>query len=399
MAPLAGGPVVVVGAGQAGLQIAESLRGEGHDGPIALIGAEPGLPYHRPPLSKDVLLGEATADQIVMRAADALARKGIDLIAGTAVEAIDRAARTVRLADGRTLPYAGLALATGARVRPLAVPGADLAGVLPLRTLADSLAILDALPAARRVVVIGGGFIGLEVAAAARTRGAEVTVLEAADRLMGRAVSPPISEHFLALHRSRGVEVRLGARVTELRGADGRVGSVLLADGGVLPADLVVYGIGVIADDRLARAAGLACDGGIRVDDCGRTDDPAIVAAGDCTVSRDPLDGGWRRLESVQNAVEQGKAAAAALMGRDKPFHRAPWFWSTQFGVKLQMVGSSAGHDAVTRQADTADEGRFSFYYHRGGVLIGVDSVGRPQDHMAARKRLDPLYAGIAQTE
>lgn len=387
-------PIIVIGAGQAGLQAAESLRAEGYQGPVVMIGAEPALPYHRPPLSKDVLLGDASPEQITIRGPEALDRKGITARTGVAVTAINRADRSLTLDSGETLAYSGLVLATGARVRPLPIPGADLAGVFPLRTLADSLALLERLKTARHVVVIGGGFIGLEVAAAARKSGAEVVVFEAADRLMARAVSPPLSDYYLGLHRRHGVTVHLGAMVRALHGTEtGDISGVETADGQVHPADVVIYGIGVIPEDGLAKAAGLACENGIVVDTCSRTEDPLIVAAGDCTVVRMPETGALRRLESVQNAVEQAKAAAAALMGKDKPFTRAPWFWSTQFGLKLQMVGTSAGHDRLEQTGDPAEDS-FSLYYYREGRLIGVDSVARPQDHMAARKLVEEAAEG-----
>lgn len=380
--------MVIVGAGQAGLQIAESLRAEGYDGPITLLGEEPEAPYHRPPLSKAMLSGTTDESQLTIRGPEFLARKGIALATGVPVVGIDRAARRVRLDDGRECGYDGLALATGARARPLPVPGGELAGVLALRSVADARRIDAALIGARRVVVIGGGFIGLEVAAAARKRGVGVTVLEAADRLMARVVAPALSGFFARLHQQHGVAVELGASVVALDGREGCVANVRVADGREFPADLVVVGIGVLPNDGLAASCGLACDGGILVDGCSRSSDPAIVAAGDCTARRDEASGGLLRLESVQNAVEQAKAAAAALMGRERPFVAAPWFWSDQYDVKLQMTGLPAGHDrTVTRGSPT--EGRFSLFHFRNGALIAVESVNQPQDHMAGRKLLD----------
>lgn len=380
--------MVIVGAGQAGLQIAESLRTEGYDGPITLLGEEPEAPYHRPPLSKAMLSGTADESQLTIRGPDVLDRKGIRLATGVPVVGIDRAARRLRLADGREQAYDGLALATGARARPLPVPGGELAGVFALRSLADARRIDAALTGARHAVVVGGGFIGLEVAAAARKRGVAVTVLEAADRLMARVAVPVLSGFFTRLHETHGVAVERGASVVALDGREGRVTGVRLADGREFPADLVVVGVGVVPNDGLAADCGLACDGGILVDACSRSSDPAIVAAGDCTVRRDETGGGLLRLESVQNAVEQAKSAAAALMGRERPFVAAPWFWSDQYDVKLQMAGLPAGHDqTVTR--GSPDEGRFSLFHFRNGALVAVDSVNQPQDHMAARKLLD----------
>lgn len=391
MAPAASatgiGCMVIVGAGQGGLQVAESLRAEGWTGPITLIGDETQPPYHRPPLSKALLNGEMTDAQLGIRGLDFFERQRITLLTGVRVSSIDRAVPAVRLDDGRSLSYDGLALATGARVRPLPVPGADLEGVFGLRTLDDAHRIGTALDTADRVVVIGGGFIGLEVAASARKRGRAVTVLEAADRLMARVVAPFVSDFYADLHRSHGVDVVLGAQVVALEGSGGKVAAVRTADGTVYPADAVVAGIGVIPNDDLAVAAGLACDRGIIVDDCARTHDPRIVAVGDCTV-RVAEGAAPRRLESVQNAVEQGKAAAASLMGHERPFTAVPWFWSDQYDVKLQMVGLSAGHDRTVVRGSPVER-RFSVFYFRDGALIAIDSVNRPPDHMTGRKLLD----------
>ncbi|HEY0834579.1 MAG TPA: FAD-dependent oxidoreductase [Azospirillum sp.] len=389
-APADDAGMVIIGAGQAGLQLAESLRAEGYGGPIALIGDEPHAPYHRPPLSKAMLCGEAEEDQLTIRGPEALARKGIGLVTGARVVSVDRNAGRVRLEDGRTLGYRGLAFATGSRPRPLPVPGAELEGVLALRSLDDARRIAAALEKAAHVVVIGGGFIGLEVAAAARKRGAAVTVLEAADRLLARVAAPPVSEFFATLHAAHGVALEFGAAVTAIEGRDGRAAAVRTADGRAHPADLVVVGIGVIPNTELAEACGLACDRGIIVDSCARTSDPRVVAAGDCT-ARD-TGHGLLRLESVQNAVEQGKSAAAALLGKERPFTAAPWFWSDQYDVKLQMVGLSSGYDRVAVRGSVADR-RFSVFYFRDGDLVAIDSVNRAPDHMVGRKLLDKAAA------
>ncbi len=370
-------PIVIVGAGQSGLQVAESLRSGGHAGPIVMIGDEACAPYHRPPLSKAYLAGEASEAQLTIRSPEALAKKQIELRSGVAVTAIDRARRQLALSDGSTLDYAGLALATGARVRPLPLPGADLPNVCGLRTLADVRHIAALLAAARNVVVIGGGFIGLEFAAVAAKAGKAVTVLEAAERLMARVVAPPVSAFYLALHRRHGVAVELGCQVEAIDGADGRRHA----------ADLVVYGIGVIANDALARAAGLECERGIVVDACARTADPHIVASGDCAARRLD-DGSLLRLESVNNAVEQAKAAAAALLGSARPFVSTPWFWSDQYDAKLQMAGLSTGYDQVVTRGEPS-AGRFSVLYYRAGRLIAIDSINQAQDHMSGRKLLD----------
>jgi 3-phenylpropionate/trans-cinnamate dioxygenase ferredoxin reductase component len=389
--------MVIVGAGQAGLQIAEALRAEQYDGAITLIGGEKHPPYQRPPLSKAVLLGKMDPGRLTLRSPEAIARKDITFLPGVSVTAIDRASQTVKLADGETLPYAGLAFATGGRARALPIPGCDLVGVLALRSIEDSIAIGGALTDAETVVVVGGGFIGLEVAAVARMQGKHVTVLEAAPRLMARAVSPLLSEVFADLHRGRGVDIELGAMVTEITGEGGRARAVRLADGRTFPADVVLLSAGLIPNTELAVAAGLDGAHGIIVDQCARSGDPLIVAAGDCAARRLP-DGGLLRLESVQCAVEQGKAAAASLMGREKPFTAAPWFWSDQYEIKLQMAGQSAGHDHVELRGDRA-EFRFSAFYFKGETLIGVDSLNRAADHMIARRLLDrgrsPTFAQV----
>lgn len=380
--------MVIVGAGQGGLQVAESLRAEGYDGPITLIGEEPSAPYHRPPLSKAMLAGTMEEAQLAIRGADFFERQRINLLTGMRVVAIDRFGRRVELEDGRRLDYCGLALATGARLRPLPVPGGDLDGVHGLRSLDDARRIRAALDGVRRVVVIGGGYIGLEVAAAARKRGLEVTVLEAADRLLARSATPFLAGFYTALHRSQGVTVELGAAVVELMGEGGRLTGVRTADGHVHRADLAVVGIGILPNTELAEESGLSCDQGILVDGCSRTDDPHIVAVGDCTARRTGDLGPLLRLESVQNAVEQGKSAAAALLGRERPFTASPWFWSDQYDVKLQIVGLSADHDRMVLRGSPS-ESRFSIFYFRNGTLIAIDSVNRPADHMVGRKLLD----------
>ena len=337
--------VLIVGAGQAGVQTAEALRSGGYSGPITLLGEEPHAPYHRPPLSKAWLCGELQAAQLLMRAPEALARKGIALRLGVRVQAIDRAQRRLHLADGSALPYAALVLATGASPRTLALPGAQAAGVLTLRGLDDASTLAARLADCQRhsqpLLVIGGGFIGLEVAASARKLGIEVTVLEAAPRLLGRVLAPALSDWFAELHRRHGVQVRLGAQLAALEtGPDGQVCGARLADGGFCPGAAVLVGIGVQANDALAQAAGLACERGIVVDACGRSSDAHLYAAGDCTARRLP-DGTLLRLESVHNATEQAKSVAAAILGQERPFVATPWFWSEQYDNCLLYTSPS----------------------------------------------------------
>jgi len=390
--------VVIVGAGQAGVQTAEALRSGGYTGPITLLGDEPHGPYHRPPLSKAWLAGEMDAAQLVMRAPEMLARKGIDLRTGVRAAAIDRAARQLHLADGGKLPYGALVLATGATPRTLPLPGGDAPGVLALRGKDDASAIAErmaaCLAAQQPVVVVGGGFIGLEVAATARKKGLPVTVLEAAPRLLGRVLAPMLSDWYAELHRSHGVQLVLDARIAAIEtAASGDVAGVRLADGTLVPAGLVVVGIGVQANDGLAQAAGLACERGIVVDACGRTSDAHIFAAGDCTARR-LADGTLLRLESVQNATEQGKSVAAAVLGQERPFTATPWFWSDQYDKKLQMAGLSGGADRWTVRGELAS-GSFSIYHFQGDKLLAVDSVNAAKDHLQARKLLD---AGVSPT-
>jgi 3-phenylpropionate/trans-cinnamate dioxygenase ferredoxin reductase subunit len=377
--------VVIVGAGQAGYQVAASLRAKKFDGEIVLLGEEPAPPYQRPPLSKGYVKGEAKESTLWLRAADFYTANNIELRTDCRVAALDRGAHEVVLADGARIAYDSLVLATGGRVRKLPVAGAELAGVAYVRTLADAKALKPQIEAAGNVVVIGGGFIGLECASVASVLGCKVVVLEAMERLMARVVSPVLSDYYRDLHRSRGVDVRLGASVTEIVGKDGRVTGVRCGDGDVVPADLVVIGIGIIANDDLAKAAGLACDRGIVVDAHLRTADPTIYAIGDCAAFPHPMAQGLTRLESVQNAIDQGKTVADAIMGDAKPYSAVPWFWSDQYEVKLQIVGLTSHYNDTVTLGDVA-AGKFSVLYFRGGSLIGIDSVNMPSDHVVGRK-------------
>lgn len=387
------GHIVIVGAGQAGLSAAEALRSSGFSGAITLLGDEPCGPYHRPPLSKGWLAGEMTEAQLMMRSPEVLARKGITLRTGTVVRSIDRVTRQVHLDNGEALAYTGLVLATGAKPRTLVIPGAHATNVLALRSRADAehmSALLERCVIRQQpVIIIGGGFIGLEVAATARKKGVPVTVLEAAPRLLGRVLAPVLSDWFAGLHTRHGVNLVFQARLAGIETQDDEAKAVLLEDGRRMPCCLIVVGVGVEPNDALARVAGLDCERGIVVDDCARTSDPTIVAAGDCTVRR-RSDGSLLRLESVQNATEQGKSAAAALLGQQRPFTAVPWFWSDQYDVKLQMAGLSRGATHWEVRGDMA-EGSFSVDHYRDGKLIAVDSVNASKDHLQARKALEGL--------
>ncbi|HLG88027.1 MAG TPA: FAD-dependent oxidoreductase, partial [Alphaproteobacteria bacterium] len=321
---------VILGCGHAGAQAAATLRAEGFSGRVILIGAEPWHPYERPPLSKAVLAGAAAPEKIEFRKREFYADKAIELRLGVRVARIDRSGRKAIFENGSEQPYDKLLIATGSRLRRLPVPGADLPGVFYLQTLDDSLGIAKGLKPGARIAIVGGGYIGLEVAASAAKAGAKATVLEALDRTLARVASEPMSRFFEAQHRAHGVDVRTGAKVTGIEGS-GRVEAVTLASGERIPADLVVIGIGSQAEDALARDAGLACDNGIVVDCCGRTSDPDIFAAGDVTFHHDPKSDTHRRLECVQNAIGQAQAAARAMMGNDRPHAEIPTFWSDQY--------------------------------------------------------------------
>ncbi|SLN62982.1 NAD(P)/FAD-dependent oxidoreductase [Oceanibacterium hippocampi] len=386
--------VVVVGAGQAGYQVADSLRREGFDGPVALVGEEPHLPYQRPPLSKSYMLGDLARERLSFRNEDYYGKHNIALRLGTRVTAIERSSRQVRLVDGTTLPYSHLVLATGARVRRLPVPGADLAGVFDLRSLDDSDRIKAALARAADVVVIGAGFIGLEFAAAAAKLGKRVRVLEALPRVMARVLSPELSDFFTALHRGHGVDIACGMAVNAITGESGAVSAVACADGSSHKAELVLVGIGVVPETALAEAAGLTIDNGIVVDGHGRTSDPAILAAGDCAAVEHPFTGRRIRLESVQNAADLGRTVAATIAGHDRPYVTVPWFWSDQYDVKLQMVGLQDGCDRTVLRGDPA-LGKFSLFHFRGTELRAIDSVNRAGDHLQGRKL---LAAGVSPT-
>ena len=377
--------------------MAESLRAGGYAGDITLLGDEPHPPYHRPPLSKAWLAGEIDAAQLTMRAPEALAKKNITLRTGVKVTSIDAAAHTVTLSDGSMLSYDGLALATGSTPRKLTVPGSDAEGVLVLRTRDDASAIVRHLQSCAEkdlpVVVVGGGFIGLEAAATARKRGLAVTVLEAAPRLLGRVLAPLLSDWYAQLHIDHGIDIIFNAQVSAIDSKNGHVAAVTTADVRRFPAGLVIVGIGVSANDSLAKAAGIVCERGIVVDACARTSVSGVVAAGDCTARRLP-DGHLLRLESVQNATEQGRSAAAALLGQERPFVAIPWFWSDQYDKKLQMAGLSAGAEQWVVRGALAS-GTFSVCHFRGDQLIAVDSVNASKDHLLARKLLD---AGVSPT-
>jgi len=384
---------VVVGTGQAGFEVAASLREAGYEEPIALVGEEPHLPYQRPPLSKGFVLDTQGMDEVELRP-DAFYRDHrIDLVPGERVTAIDRAARRVRLASGGELAFQSLVLAVGAHNRGLPVDGAELDGVVYLRTLDESIALKQRLAASAQVVVIGGGFIGLEVAASACVLGKAVTVLEAQPRLMPRVVAPRISEFYRELHAAKGVTIVCEAAVAEIEGYGGRVRAVRLSGGASYPADLVVVGIGVAPNVEVAQTAGLPVSNGIAVDEHLQTADPAIYAVGDCAEHPNAFAGRRVRLESVQNAADQARCVAASIAGRRAPYTALPWFWTDQFDVRLQMAGLSQGYDSIVTRGNPGTR-KFSVFYFRGPQLVAVDSINRPADHIVARRLLS-AHVGV----
>jgi len=384
---MAAATVAIVGTGQAGFQAAASLRQEGFAGHIVMIGDEPVSPYQRPPLSKSYLAGDSGLDELWLRPDSFYAKQEIELIAGEAVTAIDRAGRRLQLASGVELGWEHLVLATGARYRPLPMPGAELDGVLPLRTLADADVLRERLDKASEIVVVGAGFIGLEFASVAIARGAAVHIIEVTHHPMGRVVSAPISRFFTDAHRRWGAQISLGTGVSRILGTGGRVTGVETTDGRQLPADLVLICIGVIPNAELADEAGLAVDNGIVVDQYLVTEDPAIFAVGDCANFPTPFAVGRVRLESVQNAVDQGRSVAAHIAGHRAPYDKVPWFWSDQGDLKLQIAGITTGHDASVLRGNP-ESAHFSAFCFRAGRLIGVESVNQTADHVVARRLL-----------
>lgn len=379
--------VVIVGGGQAAAQAAQSLRQGGYDRPITMLCAEPVAPYQRPPLSKKYLSGEMGLDRVVFRPVEAWSAEQVDVRLDEPALALDRATRTVTTGRG-VYPYDHLILATGSRVRTLPVPGADLAGVHYLRTTADVDGLRAGFAPGRRLVIIGGGYIGLEVAAVAARAGLSVTLLEAQERVLARVTAPVVSAFYESVHRAEGVDIRTRTGAAAIEGDGGAVGAVRLSSGEAIGADLVLIGVGILPEQEIAAAAGLACGNGIIVDEAARTSDPLVFAIGDC--AERPLFpyGGRGRLESVHNAIEQGKTAAAAILGAPAPALEAPWFWSDQYELKLQTAGLFTGHDETVLRGDPESR-RFAVFYLREGRLITVDAINSPAEFLASK----PLIA------
>jgi 3-phenylpropionate/trans-cinnamate dioxygenase ferredoxin reductase subunit len=369
-------PLLIVGASLAGARAAETLRAEGFDGPVVLIGAETELPYERPPLSKEYLQGKSEREKIFVHRRQWYAEAGVDLRLGVTVTAIDRAAHEITLTDGSRLSYAKLLLTTGSSPRRLAVPGDHLDGVLYLRSVGDSERIKAALPAASRIVIVGGGWIGLEVAAAARLAGVDVTLVGTTELPLLRVLGPEVARIFADLHREEGVDLRFGEHLMEINGLDGRATSVSLADGGRVPADAIVVGIGAAPNTELAVAAGLEVDGGVRVDAGLRSLDPDIYAAGDVASAFHPLIGKHIRVEHWANARNQPQAAARAMLGQEVSYDRVPYFFSDQYDLGMEYSGylEPGGYDEVVFRGDVPGREFIAFWLGDGGrVLAGMN--------------------------
>ena len=378
------GSVVIVGAGHAGGSAAAFLRQYGHEGPVTLIGDEPNLPYQRPPLSKAWLKGEAGEEDLQLRPASFYAEHSVGLRLSASVLSIDRAARQVRLDGGLVVPFDKLILAMGARARPLPVPGVELRGVHYLRTAADAEGVKAELVSGRRLIIVGGGYVGLEVAASARALGAEVTVIERESRLLARVAGEALSDFFFRYHGERGVRFVLGGSVTAIDGEGGRVSGVRLDRGDRLPCDAVLIGVGALPNQELALMAGLACQDGVIVDERALTEDPDIYAIGDMTRRPLPLYGRTLRLESVPSALEQAKQAAADITGHKPPAPETPWFWSDQYDLKLQIAGLPFDVDGLIVRGDLSGA-KFAVFQMHGDLIQAVEAVNSPAEFMGGR--------------
>lgn len=375
---------IIIGASHAAAQLIPSLRQEGWDGRILVISDDPNLPYHRPPLSKAYLSGEKTADTLAIRPAAFYEKQNAEFMLGH-VDAIDRDAKTLQLRNGETLSYDKLALCTGARVRKVEMTGSGLQGIHYLRDMADAEAIKNDVVAGQQAVIVGGGYIGLETAASLTKLGMRVSVLEMADRILQRVTAPELSEFYHRIHTEHGVRILTNSSAQQFVGQE-RVEKVVCADGTELGATLVVIGVGVIPNTELAEAAGLTIENGIVVNEFCQTNDPDIVAAGDCTSHINKIYGRRIRLESVPNAGEQAKTAAASICGNKKDCTTLPWFWSDQYDLKLQIAGLSQGYDQVVIRGDKDTGNSFAAFYLKEGQLLATDCVNRPKEFMLSKR-------------
>lgn len=379
--------LVIIGAGQAGFALAAKLRALKDERPITLVGNEPVLPYQRPPLSKKYLLGDMDFDRLLFRPEAWYGENGVEIHLSTPVEAINRDKRVVKLFDGSEIPYETLAIATGATPRRLpAAIGGNLEGVYTMRDKADADRLADEMKPGHRLLIIGGGYIGLEAAAVARKLGLDVTLIEMADRILSRVAASDTADAIRTIHETEGVHIHEKTGLTRLIGDEGRVKAAELSDGRVINVDLVIVGIGVTPNDRLAGDAGLEVQNGIAVDSFGRTSDPAIFAMGDCAVQA--WNGEQVRLESVQNAVDQAEAVAAVIAGGSEPYRPKPWFWSDQYDVKLQIAGFNLGYDQTVLRPGTR-EGSLSIWYFCKGVFIAVDAINDAKAYVTGKKLLE----------
>lgn len=374
--------IVIIGAGQAGVQAVQSLRAEGYAGAITMIGDEAYAPYQRPPLSKTYLMGTMERDRLFLKPDAFYEQSACELLLGVAVRKIDRSAKAVVLSDGRLLEYDKLLIATGSRVREIPVPGRDLPGVHYLRSIADVDALRPAFETAKNLVVVGGGYIGLEVAAVARKYDLSVTVIEALDRVMARAVSKPVSDFYEKVHREAGVTFHFGTAVVAFEG-NGRLESVRAGDRS-FPADVALVGIGILPNMEIALEAGLECGDGIKVDAYCTTSDPDIFAAGDCT-RHTGRDGASIRLECVQNAIDQAKHAALAMVGKPAAYREVPWFWSDQYDLKLQIAGLARPTDRLVMRGDPASR-KFAVFHLREGKVAAVEAVNAAPEYLVGRR-------------
>lgn len=378
---------IIIGGSHAAAQVVSSLRLNKWEGKITLVSADSVLPYHRPPLSKSYLAGEKILEEILLRPPTFFEKSDVEVILGTRVTAIDRTNKTVRLDNNTDLPYTKLVITTGAKVRKIDIPGHNMPGVFYLRDLSDVDHIREFLGHVKDAVIIGGGYIGLEAAAALRSLGMNVTVLEALPRVLQRVTAPEVSAFYTRVHNEEGVNILTNASVQSIDGKY-KVESVTCGDGQVIKADLVVVGVGVTPDIELAEQAGLTVDNGVVVDEYARTSDPDILAAGDCTSHYNPIYDRHLRLESVQNATDQSRVAANTICGKLEPYRALPWFWSDQYDLKLQIAGLSHGFDQVVLRG-SAESGRsFAAFYYREGRLIAVDAINRPKEFMTCKKAL-----------
>lgn len=378
---------IIVGGSHAGAQVAISLRQEGWEAGILVITNDAHLPYHRPPLSKGFVMGDKSLDDILLRPASYFEKHNVEFLFNTNVESINRETRKVHTSDGSTYDYAKLALTTGARARKIDLPGNDLKGIHYLRSAADAQAIKQDASTAVRAVIVGGGYIGLELAASFKMRGMDVTVLEMAPRVLARVAAPDVSEFYSRVHHEEGVHIVTHTSADAFVGNQ-RVTAVRATDGQDYKADIVIVGIGVIPNTELASNAGLHVDNGIVVNEFAQTDDPNIVAAGDCTFHPNALLGRSLRLESVPNATDQAKTAAASLCGKQRPYASLPWFWSDQFDLKLQIAGVNHGYDQVVLRGDKTGSRSMAAFYLENNKVIAVDCINRAPEFAVIKKAL-----------